>query len=76
MYATYHHHPPTLVFDRQRSVQGSSAGAGSDFFGKYQKHRTIEMERLRKMDEDWDKMQKVILITTLINSEQHDDVLY
>ncbi|EER16310.1 conserved hypothetical protein [Perkinsus marinus ATCC 50983] len=35
-----------------------SAGAGSDFFGKYQKHRTIEMERLRKMDEDWDKMQK------------------
>ncbi|KAF4702159.1 hypothetical protein FOZ62_023101, partial [Perkinsus olseni] len=48
----------TKVFDRQRSMQGSSAGAGSDFFGKYQKHRTIELERLRKMDEDWDKMQK------------------
>ncbi|KAF4650419.1 hypothetical protein FOZ61_000327 [Perkinsus olseni] len=44
------------VFDRQRAMQGSSAGFGSDFFGKYQKHRTIELARLRKMDED--KMQK------------------
>ncbi|KAF4680274.1 hypothetical protein FOZ60_013768 [Perkinsus olseni] len=54
----YKNNPKRPVFDRQRSMQGSSAGAGSDFFGKYQKHRTIELERLRKMDEDWDKMQK------------------
>ncbi|KAF4699824.1 hypothetical protein FOZ62_012557, partial [Perkinsus olseni] len=54
----YKNNPKRPVFDRQRAMQGSSAGAGSDFFGKYQKHRTIELERLRKMDEDWDKMQK------------------
>ncbi|KAF4654550.1 hypothetical protein FOL47_009917 [Perkinsus chesapeaki] len=54
----YKNNPKKPVFDRQRSVQGSSAGAGSDFFGKYQRHRSIELERLRKMDEDWDIMQK------------------
>ncbi|KAF4690764.1 hypothetical protein FOZ63_032307 [Perkinsus olseni] len=48
----YKNNPKRPVFDRQRAMQGSLAGSGSDFFGKYQKHRTIELERLRKMDED------------------------
>ncbi|KAF8821104.1 hypothetical protein IE077_004383 [Cardiosporidium cionae] len=39
--------------EKVSNVWGSSAGAGSDFFDIYRRHRYTEMDRLQKMDEDW-----------------------
>lgn len=44
-----------VVFDQVQQTWGSSAGAGSDFFHKYRKRRAHELERLEKMDADWDE---------------------
>jgi hypothetical protein len=40
-----------VLVDRVNNVWGSTAGAGSDFFHIYRKHRTREMERLKQLDE-------------------------
>merc|ERR1719473_2578522 len=47
--------PERITFDKMNETWGSSAGAGSDFFHLYRKRRDHEMERLAKMDADWDK---------------------
>ncbi|KAK2197742.1 PRKR-interacting protein 1 [Babesia duncani] len=39
--------------ERIYNVWGSSAGARSDFFYIYRKHRKMELDRLEKMDKDW-----------------------
>ena len=41
------------VLEKVSNVWGSCAGSGSDAFPIYRKQRNIELERLRKMDEDW-----------------------
>ena len=43
------------MLERVNNVWGSTAGAGSDFFHIYRKHRAHEMERLRKLDEDYER---------------------
>jgi len=40
------------------NVWGSTAGAGSDFFHLYRKHRSVEVERLENMEQDWKKEQE------------------
>eukprot|EP00920_Eleutheroschizon_duboscqi_P039093 GHVT01094018.1.p1 GENE.GHVT01094018.1~~GHVT01094018.1.p1 ORF type:complete len:253 (+),score=36.49 GHVT01094018.1:1159-1917(+) len=42
-----------VMLEKVDNVWGSSAGAGSDFFDIYRKHRYREMDRLKTMDEDW-----------------------
>lgn len=49
---------PDVVVEKVDNVWGSTAGAGSDFFHIYRKHRYAEMDRLKKMDEDWDAQQE------------------
>lgn len=44
-----------VVFDKVQQTWGSSAGAGSDFFHMYRKRRAHELDRLEKMDADWDE---------------------
>eukprot|EP00921_Rhytidocystis_pertsovi_P009424 GHVQ01015159.1.p1 GENE.GHVQ01015159.1~~GHVQ01015159.1.p1 ORF type:complete len:139 (+),score=23.40 GHVQ01015159.1:252-668(+) len=46
---------PDVKVEKVDNVWGSTAGAGSDFFHIYRKHRYTEMNRLQKMDEDWEK---------------------
>eukprot|EP00922_Rhytidocystis_sp_ex-Travisia-forbesii_P043251 GHVS01064568.1.p2 GENE.GHVS01064568.1~~GHVS01064568.1.p2 ORF type:complete len:158 (+),score=44.46 GHVS01064568.1:216-689(+) len=46
---------PNVTVEKVENVWGSTAGAGSDFFHIYRKHRYAEMDRLKQMDEDWDK---------------------
>eukprot|EP00918_Siedleckia_nematoides_P104548 GHVU01228161.1.p2 GENE.GHVU01228161.1~~GHVU01228161.1.p2 ORF type:complete len:147 (+),score=35.45 GHVU01228161.1:117-557(+) len=41
-----------VQFEKVNNVWGSTAGAGSDFFHLYRKHRTHEMERLKELDEE------------------------
>ncbi|CEM12728.1 unnamed protein product [Vitrella brassicaformis CCMP3155] len=47
-----------VEIEKVNNVWGSTAGAGSDFFHVYRKHRRIEMDRLKKMDEDWEAQQE------------------
>ncbi|KAF8817677.1 hypothetical protein IE077_001317, partial [Cardiosporidium cionae] len=42
-----------VEIEKVKNVWGSSAGAGSDFLDIYRKHRTVEMDRLQRMDEEW-----------------------
>eukprot|EP00922_Rhytidocystis_sp_ex-Travisia-forbesii_P043252 GHVS01064569.1.p3 GENE.GHVS01064569.1~~GHVS01064569.1.p3 ORF type:complete len:155 (+),score=53.68 GHVS01064569.1:109-573(+) len=44
-----------VTVEKVENVWGSTAGAGSDFFHIYRKHRYAEMDRLKQMDEDWEK---------------------
>eukprot|EP01069_Polyplicarium_translucidae_P005396 Polyplicarium_translucidae@DN2779_c0_g1_i1.p1 len=44
-----------VVFEKVHNAWGSTAGAGSDFFHVYRKHRSVELARLKKMDEEWDE---------------------
>eukprot|EP00922_Rhytidocystis_sp_ex-Travisia-forbesii_P043247 GHVS01064564.1.p2 GENE.GHVS01064564.1~~GHVS01064564.1.p2 ORF type:complete len:161 (+),score=48.25 GHVS01064564.1:162-644(+) len=46
---------PNVTVEKVENVWGSTAGAGSDFFHIYRKHRYTEMDRLKQMDEDWEK---------------------
>merc|ERR1712139_464688 len=41
--------------ERVLNIYGSCAGAGSNFYPIYRKHRAIEQDQLRQMDEDWDR---------------------
>mmetsp|Transcript_30053 Transcript_30053/g.64892 ORF Transcript_30053/g.64892 Transcript_30053/m.64892 type:complete len:186 (-) Transcript_30053:31-588(-) len=43
------------VLEKVDSKFGCVAGASSDFFPIYRKHRSTEMERLAQMDKDWDE---------------------
>eukprot|EP00919_Chromeraceae_sp_WS-2016_P055801 GHVR01132519.1.p1 GENE.GHVR01132519.1~~GHVR01132519.1.p1 ORF type:complete len:132 (+),score=43.04 GHVR01132519.1:110-505(+) len=47
-------HGKNPLIERVNNVWGSCAGAGSDFFHLYNNTRRNEMERLKKMDEDWE----------------------
>lgn len=46
------------TIERVNNVWGSTAGAGSDFFHIYRKHRAHEMERLKQLDDDYEKEQE------------------
>lgn len=57
--------PPVPVIDPKRpaiervnNVWGSTAGAGSDFFHIYRKHRAVEIDRLKKLDEEYQRDQE------------------
>lgn len=39
------------LIEKVNNVWGSTAGAGSDFFHIYRKHRATEMQRLKELDE-------------------------
>lgn len=47
----------TAELEQIYNIWGSSAGSGSDAFPLYRRHRNRELERLAKMDEDYDNMQ-------------------
>eukprot|EP00389_Voromonas_pontica_P000041 GDKH01000064.1.p1 GENE.GDKH01000064.1~~GDKH01000064.1.p1 ORF type:complete len:201 (-),score=31.90 GDKH01000064.1:165-767(-) len=48
-----------VKLEKVSNVWGSCAGAGSDFFHIYRKHRTVELERLKQLDEEWeDKIEQ------------------
>lgn len=48
----------TGLIEKVNNVWGSTAGAGSDFFHTYRKHREVEMERLKKLDEEFDEQRE------------------
>lgn len=43
------------LMEKVNNVWGSTAGAGSDFFHTYRKHRAVEMKRLKKLDEEYEE---------------------
>mmetsp|Transcript_2496 Transcript_2496/g.6260 ORF Transcript_2496/g.6260 Transcript_2496/m.6260 type:complete len:179 (+) Transcript_2496:56-592(+) len=43
------------VLEKVNNTYGSVAGAGSNFFPIYRRHRNHELERLREMDKDYDE---------------------
>merc|ERR1712107_248707 len=47
-----------VELEKVNNFFGCVAGAGSDFFSMYRKHRTHELERLRQMDFDWEAKQE------------------
>lgn len=52
-----------------KHVSGSTAGAGSGDFHQYRTARTIEMERLKKLDKDYEEQTKLqeYNVTILLN---------
>lgn len=52
--------PGGRLIERVNNVWGSTAGAGSDFFHTYRKHRAVEMQRLKKLDEQHDEEQEAL----------------
>lgn len=42
------------LMEKVNNVWGSTAGAGSDFFHTYRKHRATEMQRLKQLDEEYE----------------------
>eukprot|EP00397_Hematodinium_sp_SG-2012_P066685 GEMP01100773.1.p1 GENE.GEMP01100773.1~~GEMP01100773.1.p1 ORF type:complete len:215 (-),score=80.51 GEMP01100773.1:63-707(-) len=46
------------AFDKVDQPYSSGAGAGSDFFHIWKKQREREMDRMKKMDADWDVKAK------------------
>lgn len=45
---------PHRLMEKVNNVWGSTAGAGSDFFHTYRKHRATEMDRLKQLDEEYE----------------------
>mmetsp|Transcript_63677 Transcript_63677/g.151850 ORF Transcript_63677/g.151850 Transcript_63677/m.151850 type:complete len:177 (+) Transcript_63677:110-640(+) len=43
------------VLEKVNNTYGSVAGAGSNFFPIYRRHRNHELERLREMDKEYDQ---------------------
>mmetsp|Transcript_93890 Transcript_93890/g.201566 ORF Transcript_93890/g.201566 Transcript_93890/m.201566 type:complete len:189 (+) Transcript_93890:44-610(+) len=46
-----------VELEKVYNTWGSCAGSGSDAFPIYRRHRNAELERLEKMDKDWDSLK-------------------
>mmetsp|Transcript_86752 Transcript_86752/g.221025 ORF Transcript_86752/g.221025 Transcript_86752/m.221025 type:complete len:190 (-) Transcript_86752:68-637(-) len=46
-----------IKLDKVCTKYGCVAGASSDFFPIYRRHRSIELERLATMDKNWDELK-------------------